>query len=85
MFEGALRRAGVPSYRNGQSGKLPPKDTPAGALRGGASCSLEDTKSGPSGVGTIVKTLPWGVQNRSYQTSWSKEAPVGGTEGGRFM
>ena len=25
----------VPSYRNGQSGKLPPKDTPAGAPKGG--------------------------------------------------
>ena len=55
---------------------------PQGPLKGGASSSPEYTKRGPSGNGTIVKMMPWGVRNRSYQTSWSKEAPVGGTEGG---
>ena len=57
---------------------------PQGPLKGGASSSPEYTKRGQSGNGTIVKMMPWGVRNRSYQTSWSKEAPVGGTEGGGF-
>ena len=39
-------------------------------------------KRGQSGNGTIVKMMPWGVRNRSYQTSWSKG---GDTVGGQSL
>ena len=43
------------------------------------SSSPEYTKRGPSGIGTIVKVMPWGVRNCYYQTSQSKGADtVGG-------